>query len=190
MRRSLGLSSAFGGRAHGLQPFTWHGIVRTAEPSELGYERLLLPGTLDAPTRRSLRSLAAAAGLRYETFGPKACRRVLLALQAECSCCVNALSYQATDSLSTAQLREALQKVFGFSPLSDDDITCFDDDLREVASMVLGSLLAACAGVSAFEKSATWIPEHHGPDGVLGRQAAFQFVAMRNGFETGEVGDG
>ena len=123
MRRSLGLSSAFGGRAHGLQPFTWHGIVRTAEPSELGYERLLLPGTLDAPTRRSLRSLAAAAGLRYETFGPKACRRVLLALQAECSCCVNALSYQATDSLSTAQLREALQKVFGFSPLSDDDIT-------------------------------------------------------------------
>ena len=124
MGRSLGLSSAFrGASSHGLQPFTWHGSLRTASPSESGYERLLLPGTLEAPTRQALRSLASAAGLRCETFGPKACRRVMLALPAECSCCVNALSFPATDLLSTEQLREALQRVFGFSPLSDDDIT-------------------------------------------------------------------
>ncbi|CAE7222518.1 unnamed protein product, partial [Symbiodinium pilosum] len=121
-RSSLGLSAAFRG-SHSLQPFTWHGTLRTVVPSEKGYQRLLLPGTLQAPQRRSLRSLATAAGLRCETFGPKSCRQVLLALPAECSCCVNALSYPATEILSTPQLRDALQQVFGFSPLSDDDIT-------------------------------------------------------------------
>ena len=123
-RSSLKLSAAFrAGASHSLQPFTWHGTLRTVVPSEQGYERLLLPGTLVAAQRRALRSLATAAGLRCETFGPKSCRRVLLALRAECSCCSNALQYGASETLSAEQIKEAIRQVFGVSPLSDDDIT-------------------------------------------------------------------
>eukprot|EP00440_Ansanella_granifera_P046532 gb/GFBE01050392.1/.p1 GENE.gb/GFBE01050392.1/~~gb/GFBE01050392.1/.p1 ORF type:complete len:131 (+),score=18.99 gb/GFBE01050392.1/:1-393(+) len=127
-RGGLGLSAAFRSgvastQHEGIGPFYWHGVRRTAESSEKGYERLVLPGTLEQAHRRALRSLAAAAGLSCETFGPKACRRITLALPAECSCCVNALSFAADACLTASELRNALEEAFGLQPLTDEDIT-------------------------------------------------------------------
>uniref|UniRef100_A0A7S4SYZ8 Uncharacterized protein n=1 Tax=Alexandrium monilatum TaxID=311494 RepID=A0A7S4SYZ8_9DINO len=127
MRSSLGLTAAYRARpatgSHGVGSFSWHGVRRATEPSDKGYERVVLPGTLSVGSRRAMRSLATAAGLKFEAWGPSSARRISLALQAECSCCMNALSFPSDAALEPGQLRAALVEAFGISRLSDDDVT-------------------------------------------------------------------
>mmetsp|Transcript_63746 Transcript_63746/g.137127 ORF Transcript_63746/g.137127 Transcript_63746/m.137127 type:complete len:130 (-) Transcript_63746:71-460(-) len=126
-RSSLGLVAAFraprgaSSGGHALGPFAWHGMRRTVAPSQ-GYERLVLPATVPAEQRRALRSLASAAGLNCEAWGPPSARRLSLALQSECSCCVNALSFPSDTVLRPAALCKALFDAFGIE-VSEVDIT-------------------------------------------------------------------
>lgn len=124
---SLGLTAAYGRRAAGEhtagRSFAWHGVTRSMAASEKGYERVVLPSTLQAPQRAALRSLALAAGLRIEAIGPKSARRLEMSLPSPCACCPNALVLPGDVPLTTEQLRVALVDVFGVTPLTKEDIT-------------------------------------------------------------------